>query len=171
MPKGDSLIGGRRHQALTEAEIGSVSATFSGLDVEVDARYVAGERTRFRLQNPGTANEYGEIVFGSDIYPGMVGDPNSALSMAGAVAHELSHYHRWKNRTEIEDYERFQELDEAMTSLTAISMYGLKLNLNDVITLAGDALLRLQRYYVGVIENEQVNEPAIAVPDSPTDAI
>ena len=52
-----------------------------------------------------------------DIYPGnVIADPNSSLSMLGTVAHEITHYHRWRDATEIND-PGLEAIDEALTSL------------------------------------------------------
>lgn len=89
---------------------------------------------------------YAEIVFGPDIYPGVgVADPNSSLSMQAAAAHELSHFHRWKDKTEVSNAD-LAELDEALASLEAILRYPKQLNDHEVRQLVADAIQRLQIY-------------------------
>ena len=60
-------------------------------------RYEQKARTVFLVSKDEDGEDYGEVVFGPDIYPGeSVIDPNSALSLQAAAAHELTHFHRWK---------------------------------------------------------------------------
>lgn len=143
--KSHSLLAGRYNAALTKDEIRRVTNTFLGLDPTVSVRYEAGVATAFRVrQDQDTHEEYGEIVFGSDIYPGpSVVDPNSALTMIAAAAHELAHFHRWKDRQELND-EKLTHIDEAMTSLQAAMRYEAQLNQTDRRLLVSDAMQRLQ---------------------------
>src|SRR5262249_23584135 len=98
--KGYSLLAGRNQAALSPQEIRRVINTFLGLDKNVNARYEPSSRTVFWVRQEESGGQYGEIVFGPDIYPGpSVIDPNSALSLDAAAAHELTHYHRWKDKT------------------------------------------------------------------------
>ena len=64
--------------------------------------------------------------------------------MECAVAHEMCHFHRWKNKTEIDD-EDYIELDEALTSLEAINRFT-SLDPSDVRQLAHDAMHRIGMY-------------------------
>ncbi|MFE8887857.1 hypothetical protein ACFYLX_18615 [Pseudarthrobacter enclensis] len=51
--------------------------------------------TRFVVEQDEEDQDFDIVYFGNDVYPGVdVLDPNSALSMQAAVAHEISHYHR-----------------------------------------------------------------------------
>jgi len=79
-------------------------------------------------------------------------DPNSMLSMEAAVAHELTHHYRWKNLLAIKE-EALEHLDEAFTSLQAISLYAAKLNETDRQQLASDALQRLGLHLASLISN------------------
>ncbi len=94
--------------------------------------------------------QVGVISFSSDIYPGpSVADPNSALSMTAAAAHELSHYHRWRDNTELPSGE-LTDLDEAQTSLDALLRFGKLLTPFELDQLARDAFLRLQRLRIAL---------------------
>lgn len=72
-------------------------------------------------------------------------DPNSALSLDAAAAHELTHYHRWRDKTAIHQTE-LKHVDEALTSPQAIFRYGHQLNGTDARLLISDAIQRLQLY-------------------------
>jgi len=86
------------------------------------------------------------VTFGEDIYPGnAVLDPNASLSMLAAVAHEVTHFNRWRDKTEIDDA-RLESIDEALTSLDAILSFPRQLNDRDVRQLVADAIQRLQIY-------------------------
>jgi hypothetical protein len=64
-----------------------------------------------------------KLFFGVDLYPGQgIADPNSSLSLEGAAAHELTHWHRWNDKTEL-THEDLYEIDEALTSLGAALRY------------------------------------------------
>jgi len=138
-----SLLTGRNTAPLTDSEVNRVVNTFLGLDSEANFRHAAGEATRCRVIVEG-GDVVCEIVFGADIFPGKnVIDPNSSLSMRAAAAHELSHFHRWKDKTEI-DGDHLMEIDEALTSLDAIQRYHRHLNENEIRQLVADAMQRLQ---------------------------
>jgi hypothetical protein len=123
------------------------------LDQTVNVRYDESGRTVFRVAGEGVEEEYGEIVFGPDIYPGRsVIDPNSALGLQAAAAHELTHYYRWKDKTELPD-RSMEHLDEALTSLQAILRYDRQLSEQDVRQLVCDAMHRLQLYVQGLEGN------------------
>ena len=110
----------------------------------MNTRYDPTVRTVFRVSNDDSGEEFGEIVFGPDIYPGSsVIDPNSALSLDAAAAHELTHYYRWKSKIALQETE-LEHLDEALTSLDAILRYGRDLNETDLRQLVSDAIQRLQ---------------------------
>jgi hypothetical protein len=161
MPKetASSLLAGRNKAPLTSAEIRRASNVFLGFDSKVNARYDEGSRTVFRVSFDEAGTEFGEIVFGPDIYPGSsVVDPNSALSLDAAAAHELTHYHRWRDKTAIHE-EHLRNVDEALTSLQAISRYGQQLNQTDVRLLVADAMQRLQLYVQEVVEATLANKP------------
>jgi hypothetical protein len=113
-------------------------------------RYEEAARTVFRVEHSESGEEYGEIVFGPDIYPGRsVVDPDSALGLQAAAAHELTHYHRWRDKTELPD-RSMEHLDEALTSLQAILRYDRQLSDHDVRHLVSDAIQRFQLYVQGL---------------------
>jgi hypothetical protein len=151
-----SLLAGRNKKPLTAEEIRRASTVFLGLDGKVNARHDPDSRTVFRVSVDESGVEFGEIVFGSDIYPGSsVVDPNSALSLDAAAAHELTHYHRWRDLTAISE-EHLMHLDEALTSLQAIFRYEHQLNQTDLRLLVADAIQRIQLYV------KELNAPAAA---------
>ena len=140
-----SLLAGRNSAPLSDSEVVRVANTFIGLDREANFRHAAGEVTRCRVYVQG-GETICEIVYGADIFPGTsVVDPNSSLSMRAAAAHELSHFHRWRDKTEL-DGEHLTELDEALTSLDAVQRYQAHLNENEVRQLVADAMQRLQAF-------------------------
>jgi hypothetical protein len=65
--------------------------------------------------------------------------------MQAAAAHEICHFHRWYNKTELEG-ERFADVDEALTSLEAILRFQTNLSLHEICQLVADAIHRLQTY-------------------------
>ncbi len=141
-----SLLAGRNQAPLSEEDIRRATNTFLGLDSTVNARYDPEGRTVFRVGREEFGEEYGEIVFGPDIYPGhSVVDPNAALGLRPAAAHELTHYHRWADKTVLPD-DFMEFLDEALTSLHAIMRYDRHLSEHDVRQLISDAIQRLQLF-------------------------
>jgi hypothetical protein len=141
----DSLLAGRNNNPLDEDGQRRATNTFLGLDSTIPVRYVPGGRTRFRcyVQN---GREEAEIIFGADIYPGRgVADPNSSLSMQAAAAHEITHYRRWQDKTELVDQD-LQEIDEALTSLEAILRFPKNLTDHETRQLVCDAIQRLQMF-------------------------
>ncbi len=146
MPGRESLLAGRNTQPLSETDVRRAVNTFLGLDPNVPVRHEAAAKTQCRVANTETGEEYGEIVFGPDLYPGPgVVDPNSSLSMQAAAAHELAHYHRWNNKTELTAGE-LVEIDEALASLEAIMRFPRQLSDHEVRQLISDAIQRLQLY-------------------------
>jgi hypothetical protein len=80
-----SLLAGRNQAPLSSDEIRRATNTFIGLDPNVNVRYDSSARTAFRVGRDEGGEDFGEIVFGPDIYPGgSVIDPNSALSLSAA---------------------------------------------------------------------------------------
>ena len=142
-----SLLSGRNPAPLSEDEVKRAANIFLGLDKNVNVRYVETSRTLFRVgSDEQSGTEYGEIVFGPDIYPGgNIIDPNSAVTVDGAAAHELTHYYRWKDKAVLED-PSLNHIDEALTSLEAIFRFSGQLNETDKIRLVGDAIQRLKLY-------------------------
>lgn len=146
-----SLLGGRSKQSLENREIRTVGETFAGFDAEVPVRFEDTESTSFRLEEDEFGAMTGMIVYGRDIYPGKsIVDPNSALSMPAAAAHEISHYYRWRDRTEYPEVE-FEYLDEALTSLDAALRFQ-KLTPHEVKQLIMDAVQRIQLFYGNAVE-------------------
>lgn len=138
----ESLLAGRNRHPLTEAAVLRTIYIFRALDSNVPVRYDAERRTCFVVIQDGE-QEIAEIRFGPDIQPGPgVLDPNSMLSVPAAAAHELSHYHRWRDGIELTD-EALVHLDEALTSLDAVSRFQGKLSEFDVRQLVADAHQRL----------------------------
>jgi len=156
MPNGRrSLLAGRRRDPLSPQDVRRATNTFLGLDENAPpTRYDANENTGFRVSIDERGQEFGEIVFGPDIYPGAgVVDPNSALGIKAAAAHELTHYHRWNDATQL-DAGRLNHIDEALTSLEAAIRYDRRFNEHDVRQLISDAIQRLQIYV------QELNPPA-----------
>lgn len=152
---GGSLLGGRRTQPLTDGEIRTVINTFLGLDRHVPAQHDPDRPTAFRVDEE-EGQEVGRIYFSADIYPGpSVADPNSALSMQAAVAHEISHFHRWKDNTQL-PYARYRDLDEAHASLDALLRFARELTNYELEQLARDAVVRLQRLAAVLAEEGKV---------------
>ena len=142
----NSLLDGRNNAPLTEKEIKRASNTFIGFDQTVNVRYEAGSSTRFRVCEDEAGEEYGEIIFSEDVYPGNnIANPNSALSVPGAAAHELSHFYRWQGKTEL-PHGHLSHIDEAMTSLEGALRYSQLLNTTDLQGLISDALQRLRHF-------------------------
>jgi hypothetical protein len=142
----NSLLDGRNIAPLTEQERVRAANVFAGLDFGVSARYEAGTTTKFISGISESGEEYGEIVFSADIYPGTnIINPNAALSLKGAAAHELAHYYRWQDKTELPHGE-LTHIDEAMTSLEAALRYSNGLNPSDLQGLISDSLHRLRLY-------------------------
>ncbi|WP_367873318.1 hypothetical protein [Luteolibacter sp. Populi] len=141
-----SLLAGRNSAPLTQEQIHRASQTFLSLERRINARHEAGRRTVFRVAIDDEGHQYGEVVFGSDIYPGQdILNPNSSMSLLAAAAHELTHYHRWHDLTALSD-DDLEHIDEALTSLEAISRYRTSLSENDILLLVGDAIERLKLF-------------------------
>ena len=139
-----SLLDGRNQAPLNDREQRRAANIFLGLDRGVNARYEGGTRTRFVTSIDDAGEEYGEIVFSADVYPGgNLINPNASLSLDGAAAHELAHYYRWLNKSEL-PHGQLTYIDEAMTSLEAALRFSLKLSDNDIQGLISDALHRLR---------------------------
>ncbi len=142
-----SLLAGRNLAPLSEDDVRRVINTFLGMGSTINTVHEARRRTVFRVQREQETGEtYGEIVFGPDVYPGPnLIDPNSALSMEAACAHELTHYHRWFDKIELTD-DSLKHLDEALTSLQAIMRFDRHLREHDIRQLVSDAVQRLQLF-------------------------
>jgi hypothetical protein len=140
------LLAGRNIAPLTDVQIKRASNTFLGMDNEVNARHEPGHPTVFHVVTEEGGEQYGEIIFGPDILPGPgVADPNAALSLDAAVAHELCHFYRWRDALALDPPE-LELLDEALTSLQAIQRYEQKLKDHDIRQLVGDAIQRIMLY-------------------------
>jgi hypothetical protein len=113
------------------------------LDSEVPFQHDETGYTRFAVETE-EGEDVGRVYFGSDIYPGpSVLDPNSAVSMKAAVAHEISHFHRWKDRTELA-LGVYRNLDEGLTSLDAALRFASHLSPHEIQQLIRDAMQRSQ---------------------------
>ena len=154
MPRAASLITGRNRAPLEPNEVRRATNTFMGLDADAVVRFEAQGTTVFRVaRDPQTEEDYGEIVFGPDIYPGTnLVDPNSSLGLSAAAAHELTHLYRWRDKQALEE-DALEHLDEAFTSLQAIANFA-ELKPVEVRQLAADAMQRLRLYL------EQLNAAA-----------
>jgi hypothetical protein len=140
----DSLLAGRNARPLEESEIRRAYNTFLGFDSTAPVRYEPGAVTRFRVTIENDA-QVEEIVFGPDLYPGQnTINPNSSLSMPAAAAHELAHWYRWRDKTELTE-ESLLEIDEALTSLEAALRFA-DLRPHDIRQLMADAIQRLQMF-------------------------
>jgi hypothetical protein len=147
-----SLLSGRSTAPLNDQDIRRVSSTFLGMDDKVNVRFQMGATTRFVISQDDDGQEFGEIVFSSDIYPGQnVTNPNATLSLKGAIAHELTHFYRWQNKSEL-PHDTMTHIDEAMTSLEAALRYSHSLDQTDVQGLISDAL---QRIHLFLAESQQ----------------
>ena len=141
-----SLLGGRNNAPLTDQEIRRAASTFLGLDNKVNVRYETNAATRFIASIDEDGQEFGEIVFSSDIYPGRnIANPNAALTLKGAAAHELTHHYRWQDKTELPHGE-LTHIDEAMTSLEAALRYTHALDTTDIQGLISDSLQRIRLF-------------------------
>lgn len=139
-----SLLPGRRSRALEKREVQNVINTFLGMEGKLNVDHDPAGRTRFRVREE-EGELIGEVLFGPDIYPGTeIVNPNSTLSMEAAAAHEISHFHRWKNATQINDL-TLEDIDEALTSLDAAIRFA-DLHVNDKLGLVSDAMQRLAKY-------------------------
>jgi len=83
--------------------------------------------------------------------------------MEAAAAHELTHWRRWTDKTEIVD-EDFLEIDEAMTSLEAAIRYGEKLSPHDIRQLIADATQRLQLYIQRKTQKTKIDSVPVESP-------
>ena len=163
-----SLLAGRSSAQLSEEQVRRVVNTFLGLDREVDSKYDEAGYTRFVVETED-GEEVGRVYFGRDIFPGAgVVDPNSALSMKAAAAHECSHFHRWQDRTEL-TLGVHRELDEGMTSLDAALRFADQLSAFEIQQLIRDALQRLQRHRAA-LDADSAESPDISVGELSTNA-
>jgi len=158
---GSSLIGGRNRAHLGDDDVRRVTNTLLGLERSANFRHEADARTRFIVEE-SDEGQVGTIVFGADIYPGPgVADPNSALSMQAAAAHELAHLHRWRDRTEL-PFGPLDHLDEALTSLEAALRYERTLSEHEVKQLIRDAVQRITLYVHQQLGDGNVDEDPAA---------
>ena len=149
MPRA-SLPPNRNNQPLTEGQVDRAVLTFRHLDPQVPVRHVPGKRTCFVVTMNVDGEEVGEVCFGADILPGAaVLDPNSVMSSRAAAAHEIAHYHRWSDGTELQQGQ-MDNIDEALTSLTAVLRFQDRLDSIEVRQLISDAIQRLQMHLQGL---------------------
>src|SRR5712664_1438149 len=119
MPRA-SLPPNRNNQPLTENQVDRIFLTFRYLDPQVPVRHVPGKRTCFIVTAGLGGEDVAEVCFGPDIHPGgAILDPNSIMSPRAAAAHEIAHYHRWADGTEL-PHGPLDNIDEALTSLAAV---------------------------------------------------
>jgi hypothetical protein len=145
-----SLIAGRNPAPLTEKEVQRVTDTAFAYEPTVTFKYDATATTAFHVRvDPLTNDEYGEVVFGPDIYPGTnVVVANAMIGIEGAIAHELQHYHRWRERSVLQQ-PALEHLDEALTSLQAIGRYR-RLSDDEIQRLVADAIQRIGLFIASV---------------------
>jgi hypothetical protein len=148
------LPGTRNVAPLSQQEITRATSTFLGLDPEVPFRYEAGQATSFRVVAAhADQEEYAEIVFSDDLYPGQnIANPNASLSMRAAVAHEIAHFYRWRDKREL-DGSDLKHLDEGLTSLDAAQAFAARLSTNEVQQLIADAMERLRLHIQQLAEH------------------
>jgi hypothetical protein len=148
MPRA-SLPPNRNNQPLTEDQVDRIFLTFRHLDPQVPVRHVQGRRTYFIVRANAEGGLIGEICFGADIHPGAaILDPNSMMSPRAAAAHELAHYHRWADGTEL-PHGQLDNIDEALTSLVAVLRFQDRLEWIESRQLISDAIARLQMFVQG----------------------
>jgi hypothetical protein len=153
-----SLPAGRSTRPLDDNQVRAITNTILGYERNVAFEYDEKGRTRFAVEIDADGAEYGKIYFAADAYPGpSVADPNAALSMQAAMAHEVSHYHRWNDRTEL-PLDQFTDLDEALTSLDAALRSGDRLGPHDAMNLVRDAMARLQRHRADLEQRGLIND-------------
>lgn len=146
IPELGSLLPGRNSSPLNDRDIRRAINTFLGFEERISIKYDPDGATAFHVRVDENSDEYGEIIIGPDVYPGTdVTASNSLLSLEAVAAHEFTHYHRWNDKSELERG-RLTHLDEALTSLDAISRYAKILSPNDVRQLASDAIKRIRLY-------------------------
>lgn len=165
-----SLLAGRNKAALNEDEARRASNIFLFLDDGVAVRHDPSQPTRFHV-TIDDGHEVGEITFGADIFPGTsVVDPNAMLSALAAAAHELTHYYRWHDKSELPQGP-LDPLDEALTSLQAILRYEPKLKAPDIRGLVSDAVQRIMLYIDALPAAAQAQrvEPVATPPLEPTE--
>lgn len=148
MPRA-SLPPNRNNQPLTDDQIDRIFLLFRSLDPNVPVRYVPNKRTCFIVRQPPAGGPVGEICFSADIHPGAaVIDPNSIMSPRAAAAHEIAHYHRWADATELPQG-AMDNIDEALTSLSAVLRFQDRLDWIESRQLISDAIARLQMFVQG----------------------
>src|SRR5258708_24410433 len=144
MPRA-SLPPNGNHQALTDGQIDRMFLTFRHLDSRVNIRHVPGKRTCF-VVTAGPEGDVAEICFGPDIHPGGgILDPNSIMTPQAAAAHEIAHYHRWAEGTE-PPQGALDNIDEALTRLTAGLRFHDKLEWIDTRQLISHSVQRLEMH-------------------------
>src|SRR5687768_3847893 len=155
MPRA-SLPPNRNNQPLTENQVDRVFLLFRHLDKSVSVRHVPGQRTCFVVRQNPDGDEIGEVCFGADIQPGVaILDPNSTMSSLAAAAHEVTHYYRWIDGTEL-PRGPLDNIDEAITSLVAVLKFQDKLEWSEKAQLISDALIRLRLHLDGQQPDEVV---------------
>lgn len=139
------LLTCRNRVPLAAEQIRRVTNTFMGLDPTVNVRYDPASPTIFHPVTEASGEVFGEIVFGPDIFPGQAVDPNSSLSLTAAVAHELTHYYRWRDQTQLSG-NAMTLIDEALTSFEATQRFERQLMPHDIRQLISDGIQRIGLY-------------------------
>jgi hypothetical protein len=88
--------------------------------------------------------------------------------MKAAVAHEISHFHRWKDRTEL-PLGVHRDLDEALASIDAALRFSGQLSSHEIQQLIRDAMQRLQMHRV-TLQADSVGSPGVAATEPSTNA-
>lgn len=157
-PNQSSLPPGRSTTPLTEGQQLTVSSLFLGFDVEVPARYDEKCRSHFEVIVEG-GEKIGVVFYGPDIYPGKgdTASPNSTLPMKAAVAHEVVHFNRWRDGTQLNEV-GLELLDEALTSLEATVRYPKALSEFDISELTRDAMARIVLFRNAIVTALEVEK-------------
>lgn len=145
----ESLLPGRRINALSQEEVKSMERNFRGLgyDGVLEFDESTASKTKFVVYKDENDEEIGKVVVGADIFPGYdVANPNAVLDPLAAVAHEITHYERWISKRELPQG-KFDDIDEAITSLQAVCSYTSDLSSLHIQQLVSDALHRLIKFY------------------------
>ena len=129
----------------------TVSSQFLGLDQEIPARYDEHCRSHFEVVEEA-GSKVGVVFFGPDIYPGRGDtlDPNSTLPMKAAVAHEATHFHRWRDGHQFNE-PGLEFLDEAQTSAESVVRWNRALSDHEMTELVRDASHRIDMFKRSIV--------------------
>lgn len=143
-----SLLPGRGAKALEKYDEERITNIIRAFRYDGPVEFDEGNstRTRFAVCEDGKGDKFGKIVIGSDIQQGTdVANPNAMLDEMAAIAHELTHYQRWKDKRDLPIGD-LNDIDEAMTSLQAVCAFKTLLSDMQIEQLVSDALQRLVQY-------------------------